>query len=321
MEFLLKAHKVEVSPYKAINQLTDKWEKYVHEVTRLLIGSICKSLGIRELKKAHEDAPLVFKGRIQYNPKTGKPIKEAAWRKLEESIIKYLGIEKNLIQRKMINDSFWLGTLINRLADEQKRIGTPLSRFDIDNPDFIGYNYKDYGLDRIIVEKRLAGIYIQNITERARAKVQTIIVNGTREKKPKYRLFQDLWDQEEDINRDWDRVVRTEVAAGTNNGLMISMLRTSEEDHIFVKGISSPDACPYCIRLLADKIFVLLEEGPADGGDKVKIDGNEYTAIWSGKSNYGRKPVNYWACFPLHPYGRCTFTEWYLELEKYFEKD
>ena len=314
MEFLIKAHKVEDSPYKAINQLSDKWEKYGHEITRLLIGSVCKILGIRELKKAHEDAPLVFKGRIQYNPKTGKPIKEADWKKLEQSILKYLGVEKNLIQRKMINDSFWLGNLMNRLADEQKRIKTPLSKFDLDNPDFIGYNYKDYDLDRIAIEERLTGIYIQNITERARAKIQTIIVNGTKEKKPKHRLFQDLWDQEENINRDWDRVIRTETAAGTSNGLMISMLRIREEELIFVKGISSPGACPYCRRLLTDKIFVLLEEAPS-GGDKIKIDGKEYTAIWPGKSNTGRKPINYWAAFPLHPYGRCLFTEWYRELE------
>ena len=313
MELLLKAHKTEESPYKAINQLTDKWEKYSHEVTRLLIGGVNNVLKSR-LRKAAEDAALVFKGRVQYNPRTGKPIKISEWKRLEEAINKYLGIEKNMMAKKMINDSFWLGTLINRLDTEGQRIQRPLSRFDVDNPDFIGYNYTDYDLDRIEIEQRATGIYLQNITDRARSKIQTIIIEGTKQRKRPSKVFQDLWDQEEDINRDWDRVVKTETSYGTTNGLLISQLRQEpEEEHIFMKGISSPNACRHCLRLINEQV-VVLKDTPTETG-RITIEGVEYEVIWPEKSNYGRKSANYWPCIPLHPYCRCAWTRWYLELE------
>ncbi len=314
---LLKAHKTEESPYRSFNELSEKWEKYCHEVTTVLFSSICKTLNIRNRKRRLEKAekdPLIFKGRIQYNPQTGKPISIEEWKKLESAIIKYLGGEKDIIQKKMVEESFWLGSMINRLNDTQKK-KMPLKNVDFEAVDFNTFDFNDYDMDRIAVEEQLSGIYLQNITDRARSKVQEIIVNGTREGKPKYRIWQDLWDQEEDINRDWDRVIRTETSYGETNGLLISQLRMEpEEEYIYMKGISAPGACPSCIRLIHDKVVVLRD---SDEKDKITIDGKEYQVIWPGKSNYGRSVRNYWSCIPLHPYCRCVWSRWYPELEKY----
>lgn len=312
---VIKAHKAEESPYRSINELSDKWVKYGHEVSSILIRNVIKVTGI-SLRKASEDAPLIFKGRIQYNPRTGKPITSAEWKRLEEAIVKYLGVEKDAISRKMINDSFWLGTLINRMNDETERIETSLSKIDLDNPSFEEYGYNNYDLDRIEIAQQLAGIYLQNISDKARGAIQSILVEGIKQRKTNYQVAQDLWDQEQDINRDLDRVVRTESAYATQDGLLISQLRQEpEEEDIFMIGVSSPDACRYCQNLINEKVVVLRDKPVSSG--KITVDGVEYDVIWPGKSNYGRSVKNYWPTVPVHPFCRCTWTRWYRELEQY----
>ena len=308
-----KLSKHEESPWKAVNQLIDRYEKYAHEITHIALDNVTKVIG--KMEKAHDDAPLIFKGKIQYNPKDGKPIKAKDWKKLEDAIIKYLGIEKDALQTKIIEDSYFLGTLINRIESENKKRNTNLNQFELDNPDWKTYGYTDFDKDAILASEQGAGIYLQNVTDKTRSKIQSILIEGVKAKKTKNRVFQDLWNSETDINRYWDRVLRTEIAYATNNGLLISELRQEVSDEpIFMKGITSAGACPYCLKLVDEKIVVLLPEAPATG-DTIKIDGVEYNAIWPGKSNYGRKANDYWPATIIHPYCRCSWTRWYLELE------
>jgi len=312
---LLKAHKIEMSPWSSVNQLSSKYEKYSHEVTRLTLEGIVSILNLR-LKKAHDDAPLIFKGRIMYNPRNGESIKLKDWKRLEKAIIKYLNIEKNYLQEKMTNDSYFLGTLLNRI-DEMNRRRSSLKSFDLEVPEWKKYNYNDFDMDKLEVSRQLTGIYLQDVTERTRSKIQKVIVEGVKNKQSKYKVFQELWDSEVDLNRDWDRVIRTETAMNSNNGFLISQLRAEpDEEHIFMKGISVGDACEYCLRFINEKIIVLLEGPPKGGEDKVTIEGEEYSALWPGKSNYGRKPVNYWVAVVMHPYCRCSWSRWYIELEE-----
>lgn len=323
-EELLKArlniNKPDLSPYKSINQQVDKIEKYSHEVTTILFNNVSKVLGLKPLRKSHEDAPLIFKGQIQYNPRTHKPIKESEWKKLEAAIIKYLGIESNEIKRKVVKDSMWLGSILSRMSP-QKTFNKDLKTIDLSEPDFKSVGFKDYDYDEIKIAENLSGQYLTDISERTRSKINQIITNGTRQKKAKHEVFQDLWDETDVINRDWDRVIRTETAMNANNGMLTTTLRDSGEDHTFMIGISSPDACPYCLKLVSDKIVVLLESAPANGNEKVVIDGKEYIAIWPGKSNYGRKPINYWTATTIHPYCRCGWSEFDPELEEYLKEN
>ena len=311
-----KLSKHEESPWKAVNQLGDKYEKYSHEITHILLNEVVNILG-GKLRKAHEDAPLIFKGKIQYNPKDGKPIKLKDWRRLEDAIAKYLNIEKRVLQEKMIIDSYFLGTLINRIDDENIKRNQNLKKYDLEEPNWQMYGYTDFDKDMMAVSEQGAGIYLQNVTDRMRGRIQSILIEGVKAKKLNHRVFQDLWDSRVDLNRDWDRVIRTETAYASNNGLLISQLRQEpEEEYIFMKGISAPDACPYCQSFISDKTVVLLQEAPASG-DTIKVEGIEYPAIWPGKSNYGRKPVNYWTATIMHPYCRCSWTRWYPEIEKF----
>ena len=173
----------------------------------------------------------------------------------------------------------------------------------------------DFDKDMILASEQGAGIYLQNVTDKVRSKIQSILVEGTKAKKTKGKVFNELWDSQVALNRDWDRVIRTETAYAVNNGLLISELRQEpSDDPIFMKGISAPGACPYCLSLVNEKVVVLVEEAPATG-DTIKIDGVEYNTIWPGKSNFGRKARDYWAATIIHPYCRCSWTRWYLELE------
>jgi len=327
MTALLKAHKVEKSPYRSFNQISDQWERYCHEVTTLLLQSVSKVLNLHLRKAssytsdvlskaADSDASLVFKGRIQYNPSTGRPIKQSDWKKLEEAIKKFLGAEVGSMQEKMISDSFWLGTLINRLNDETKRVKTSLKKIDLRDQDWSKFDYTDYDTDQIQVSQQAAGIYLQNVSDNARSQIQKVLTQGVRDHTPKHKLYQNLWDLEEDINRDWDRVVRTETSYATSNGNLISQLRQEpDEEHIFMIGLSAPGACDSCDGLIHDRVVVLVEK-PSDS-DSIDIDGKTYTAIWPGKTNFGRTVRNYWTTVPMHPYCRCLWTRWFIELEDY----
>ncbi|KKN30951.1 hypothetical protein LCGC14_0829040 [marine sediment metagenome] len=311
----LKLHKIESSPWKAVNQLSKKYEKYTHEITRIVLSETSRLLGLR-MSKAHEDAPLIFKGKIMYNPKSGQPIKIKDWKRLEEAIVKYLHIEKDFLQKKMVEDSFFLGSLIQRLEENQKESWS-LDKFDLTDPDFAEFGYTDYDMDLLEAYKEGTGTYIQNVNDRERGKIQSIIIEGSKAHKSKGQIWQELWDSEISLNRDWDRVIVTEVAMASNNGLLISELRsTPEEENIFMKGVSAPDRCPACGRLIDGKVVVLVAEPPEEG-DEVIVDGKSYTAIWPGKSNFGRNAKNYWAGITIHPYCRCSWSRWYLELEKY----
>lgn len=312
---LLKAHKIEMSPWKSVNQLIDKYEKYSHEITKIALEGTTFLLNLR-LKKAQEDAPLIFRGRIMYNPKDGKPIKLKDWKRLEKAIVKYLNMEKSYLQEKMTEDSYFLGTLLNRL-DEVNRKKSTLKSFDLEMPKWEKYNYSDFDMDKLEISKQLTGIYLQDVTDRTRSKIQRVIIEGVKDKQSKHEIFQKLWDSEADLNRDWDRVIRTETAMNSNNGFLISQLRAEpDEKYIFMKGISSGGACEHCLRFINEKVVILLEASPEGGGDKVVVEGEEYSAIWPGKSNYGRKPANYWVAVTMHPYCRCSWNRWYRELEE-----
>jgi hypothetical protein len=313
-ELLLKAHKAEQSPYNSVNEYVDGVETYAKETTTILLRGIKSILGMnKNLKKSKEDGILIFKGKIQYSPKTGKPITIKEWIRLEEAIIKYLNIEKKELQRKISSDSYWLGSLLARM-DKQQRLKVHAKDIDISEPDFNKVDFTNYDKDRIELADRFAGIYIQNVNDKTRSKIQQIILDGSRQHTNKGKVLQNLFDLEDDINRDWERVVRTEIPSNINDGIMTTLLRTSDEENIFMKGISAPTACPHCMRLVNEKVVVLVNK-PIDSGMKT-IDGKIYPAIWPGKSNFGRKPRDYWVANTIHPYCRCTWTEWYVELEE-----
>jgi len=169
------------------------------------------------------------------------------WSKLEEAIIKYLKIEKKEIQKKISSDSYWLGSLLSRM-DKQQRLSIPIKKvknFDMGKAtaNFNKFKYKEEDKDRIEIANQFAGIYIQNVNDKTRSKIQEILLDGIRQNSDKDTLSQRLWDFEDDINRDWERVVRTETASNINDGIMTSLLRSSDEEHIFMKGVSAPTAC------------------------------------------------------------------------------
>ena len=312
-----EVHKEELSPYKSINQNISIIEKYAHVATGILLSSVSSVFNIEQLKKAKEREFVAFKGKIQYNYKTGEPITKEEWKKLEDAISKFLGIEKSVIEKKISTDSFWLGSTIKQM-DYEERLNTSLRDIDQERKNFESFHYRDYDNDRIEISERMSGSLIQNITDKARNKIKTIISMAEKSKWNKSMLFQNLWDQEEDINRDWDRVIRTESAMNANEGFLITALRAKDEDeeYVFLKGVSSPNACKYCKKLISDKIVVLLEKPPKKG-DLIVVAGKTYTALWPGKTNYGRKPEDYWSATLIHPYDRCCWTEWSPELENF----
>ena len=135
-----------------------------------------------------------------------------------------------------------------------------------------------------------------------RDRIHDVIQTAIRNRVSGNKLQSKLFDTFGSWNRDWRRIAETEISAAQNNGMFQTMLEDNGDEPTFLKGVSALDACQACQRLINNKIFVLLSSPPESGGDQVTVNGETYTAIWVGKSNYGRNRANWWAAFPVHPH-------------------
>ena len=125
------------------------------------------------------------------------------------------------------------------------------------------------------------------------------------------------------MNRDWRRIAETEIGSAQNNGQLLTELerRKPEDEYVYMKGISSSGACPWCRNEVDGKIVILLDAPPDSGGDTMTVDGQAYTCIWPGKSNYGRNRASWWvAAGTQHPHCRCTWVKHIPGFEDWDEK-
>ncbi len=124
------------------------------------------------------------------------------------------------------------------------------------------------------------------------------------------------------MNKDWRRIAETEIGSNVNNGQLITELNRSSEEYIFMKGVSSPDACKWCATQVNDKVVILMDLPPESGDDQMIVDGKTYPVIWPGKDNVGRKRADWWVSAGVqHPHCRCSwvhytpgFEDWNKEL-------
>jgi len=307
---------VEISPYKSVRQLIDKVKDDVEKNLLALHSEIVERwLGLQK-------ASTTFKlnGKIFLNPKTGKPLTKAQW-----AIIK-----KDLMQ----SFAYVYGSQEKMLAETAVALGKIIASSSVSTAISVSLGAAKLGSAIRIIDTdpayraamqfaaQFAGEDIVDLTQRSFKRIHDRIAVGQINRISPRELERDLFYSFGEMNRDWRRIAETEIANNVNNGQLITELEKplAEGEYIFMQGLSSPMACPWCATEVNEKVVVLLDEPPTGSGDQIEVDDKEYVAIWPGKNNVGRPRVDWWiAAGTQHPHCQCSWIRYTPGYEKLYD--
>jgi hypothetical protein len=310
----------EISPFKSVRDLEEISKDRVEEGLLKLWESIGETW--LRLSKAAGSKVFVLNNRIFINPKTGKPLTNAAWAIIKRDILKSF--------------NFLYAKEEERIALHAMALGKVLKGIPLGNALSYGYPTLENKVKEAMAKmkgpawqapiafaKQNAGAMIVELTQKQYKAIHDTLQSGIQQKHTPGQMEESLYTRFGHMNRDWRRIAETEINTANNNGQLIEELQIKEpdEEHIFMKGVSSAEACPFCRNEVDGRIVLLLEEPPDNGGDQVTVNGQTYTAIWPGKSNYGRSRANWWvAAGVIHPHCRCTWVRYTPGFEKWEDK-
>jgi len=304
--------KGETSPWKAHRQLEGVALDTVSSRLLSLFLEIRKQWLHQksEFHKASGTELFRLNGRIYINPSTGKPLTQKQWGEVLKSLDSSLRAIFKDQADVLVKRALLLGKILRGMEYESRK-ETDLS--SIPAAQFQYPKEREWENARTFAEQHAAEL-ITDIQSDARKKISTTILDSIKGKQTARQLETALFDKFADLNRDWRMIAETEMATNVNAGILIAEAQDREPgETVYMIGVTAGDACPDCVRLIKNKI-VVLSDGPVASGRK-KIDGEEYEVIWAGKNNIGRKSGSYWACTPLHPHCRCSWTRYYAEMK------
>ena len=301
----------EPTPYKALQQLADEAHRPVQEALVALFQRIVHEWLGMGLGKALSD-PIRINGKIYINPKTGKPLTGKEWKQIQADLTRIFNWLYGQTPEAMIKQAIALGKVLQSM-DPDSRLSSNYvdvkSKVDL----FSRTMTKDEQFQQIVDWADVhTGELISDMTARSRKKVVNTIIQGYQDKITSRELQDRLFEDFSEMNRDWRRIAETETATNFNNGYIIGELEEqAPTEPLFMKGISGARACPFCRDNVNGRTVTVLEEPPDGGGDQIQVNGTLYTAIWPGKTNYGRSRANWWvASGSQHPHCRCTWTRY-----------
>lgn len=282
----------EISPFKAVRELEEISKDRVEEGLLKLYDAIRTTWITTE--KAKKDNPFVLNGRIFINPKNGKPLTNGQWKTIKQDVLRAFDYLYAYEEERIALHALSLGKVIKGLPLDKKLTSSYKSlkpAIDDAMKKLTGPEWQD----TVAFAKQEAAAKIVELKQKQYLAIHNTVQNAIKNRATVGKLTEDLYDTFGGMNRDWRRIAETEIGDAQNNGQLVTELnrRKPGEKYVFMKGISSGEACPWCRNEVDGKIVVLLEAPPNTGGDKVTVDGEDYTAIWPGKSNYGRKRSNW----------------------------
>lgn len=310
----------EVSPFKSVRDL-ERISKNSVERGLLRLYHAIESTWINVEKAKKPSEAYVLNGRIFINPKTGKPLTNAAWATIKKDIMTtfnhfYAKEEERIVRYAMALGKVLKGLPLNRALT----YGHNTLKAQVN--DAMAKLNSPYWVNTVTFAQQEAGNMIVGLQQKQYNQIHSVIQNAIKQRNTSGELTSELYDTFGNWNRDWRRIAETEIGNSQNNGQLITELerREPDEDYIFMQGISSAEACPWCLNRIDGEVFVLLD-APPSRGETVTVDKKSYPAIWPGKSNYGRSRKNWWvAAGTQHPHCRCTWVRYEPELEDWYAK-
>lgn len=300
----------EISPFKAVRDLESLSKQVVEDSLLKLYNQIIKTWFSSMEKAKNDKEAFVLNGRIFINPKSGKPLTNADWKIIKADILKSFNYIYSKEEERIALHALSLGKVLKGLPLETQinaSYNTLKDQVNDAMSKLTGPEWKN----TVTFAKQEAGSKIVELKQQQYTRIHDTIQAAIKNRYSSSQLTEELFDQFGKMNRDWRRIAETEIGDAQNNGQLITELarKKPDEKYVFMEGVSSSEACPWCRGQINGTVVVLMESPPAKG-DRITIDGTTYPVIWPGKTNYGRKRANWWiASGTQHPHCRCTWVK------------
>ena len=322
---VLASSKGESFIYESQKEITENFYRRVTESARAVYNFVISYFDLPDIRIISKAGELKHKGKILYNPETGKPIKESEWKKFIVELEKFLNRNYTGIGEKIVLSSESLGIILDRLSKtnsleairKMSVADLKAKRYDVDWISESVKNMQDKFGD-VISRERQARIQIacdsaaQRVTrvkDDMRNNIQQIIIDGIRDKQSKSVVAQNLFDKCASLNRDMQRIADSEVQMGANSAYCKEeVYNTKPGEKVYFKRFEMMDdnTCKECRKL--NGTIVLWSDVPLPN-EHIRDPYAKY-AIWDGK-NEGNCPVGI-----VHPYCRGGWIRYYPDIDE-----
>lgn len=294
----------EDSPYRAVTQYLNRILKETDGKTYIVYRDFVRTfLKVRpnskqfksELRKAKE---FRIGGKVYLNPRTGKPLTRSEWKAIRDSLESVFGfIYDKATEEAIAKKAVVLGRILTTMDQSAK-----LNVRQLDREAQIDYSYLAREIE---FAEQSAAELIVGLSDVARKRISTEIIQAQRERAGVRELETRLFRTFLGINRDWRRIAETEIANNVNNGYLATEV---DKGTRYLRGNSGADACPWCKSHVDGQIVVIGDQPNSTGFVFDKQLDRELPYVWPGKSNYGRPRRDWWvAAGSQHPHCRCAW--------------
>lgn len=321
---VLASSKGESFVYEAQKEITENFYKRVTDSARAVYNFVINYFDLPDIRIISKAGELKHKGKILYNPETGKPIQKAEWKKFVEELEKFLNRNYAGVGEKIVLSAESLGIILDRLSQtnsleairKMSLSSIAAKRYNVDWISDSIQNMKDK-FGEVISRDRQARIQIAmdsaaqrvtRVTDDMRNNIQQIIIDGIRDKQSKSVVAQNLFDKCASLNRDMQRIADSEVQMAANSAYCKEEVYNSKPgEKVYFKRFEMMDdnTCKQCKKL--NGTIVLWSDVPLP--DEHIRDQYAKYAIWDGK-NEGNCPVGI-----VHPYCRGSWIRYYPDLD------
>jgi hypothetical protein len=306
--------KEEPFPYQAQDDLFNELMQETGLMMDQLYSMLCNTLGMKQVntfsKAIDPNAPMLLKNEIYWNPETKRPMGQKELNRLLEAVDKFL--TKHNPGQKIVLSNNAIARIIASMRKNQKYE-------DIKNIKLKDLKYKktpifEYGLDKIIKEldpdprriefrERVIANHITGVTDQVKAGIRNVLDDGYLAGKTKSEISQDLFDNFGSNNKNWKRIIDTEMVNVFNSQYMDEQKKDvppGKAIYYIRREFNDDKTCKFCTKANDTEIIARWSE-TALSDDKID-DPVASIAIWDGKSNIGRNSKDWWwAQGGVHP--------------------
>lgn len=329
--------------YQAEADLVEGWNREFAETLDAVYLTVCaaldlprvttfsKALDTEQASQLRTDAEaIIYKGRVVYNPETGRPIYRDDFEKIIRAIEKFLNKRLEPMGKRIVMNAVALGRVMARkllrldpeevrrlalgevkhadktvpwLAETLERQNRLLGPLHPEETDRLADHYRGVAAAVEVAEQSM-GDHITRMEEEARHAVRRSIIDGIKGRSSKAEVAQDLFNRFGSLNRDWGRIAETETVEAFNNAfLRESAITAPVGTKVYFRRVEMRDdfVCAFCERIRG--AVALWSDVPLEN-DRIDDPVAKF-AIWEGKNNVGRKARDYWLpAGTAHPWCR-----------------
>lgn len=325
----LKSGSGEGFVFDSQKELTDMWCERLSMRVKAVYDFVTDYFDLPEINVMSK-ANLKHKGKILYNPETGKPISTSEWNRFVTDLEKFLNRNKPSGE-KIVLDAQALGRLLDKMLKTNslqevrkmalKDIKVKEKSFDWVSDSVkhmtteLGTQFAGEQLARLEMLQRSAAQKVAGIDDAMKNNIKQILMDGVLNHKSKSQVSQSLFDKMVGHTRDFQRLADTEIQKNFNDAYIAGEVSNAEPGkNVYFQRVEVLDdnTCEYC-KKMNGKIAVWSKTPLSSGKVNDQIAD---LAIWEGKEWDGKK-LNGIAEAPnsiFHPfagaYGCVTILKW-----------